>query len=101
MGAAATLSLILLAIPPDGGNEAPPRFNWRQLVEPRADERRYDPVPLQGNLDVILKELLLRADEDEDLAKLLDALRANPQVKGLDPKLLDQLKMATNDPWLR
>jgi hypothetical protein len=101
MGAAATLALLFLAMPPDGGKEAPPRGAWRQADESKADERRYDPVPLQGNLDVILKQLLLRADEDEDLAKLLDALRANPQAKGFDPKLLDQLKMAANDPWLR
>jgi hypothetical protein len=100
MGAAAILALIVLAIPPDGGKDAPPRAGWRQFIEPKADERRYDPVPLQGNLDVILRELLLRTDEDDDLAKLLDTLRAN-QVKGLDPKLLDQLNMGADSPWLR
>ena len=80
MGAAATLVLTLLAFPADGFKEEgpgqPPGQPW--LAKPQ--ERRYDPVPLHGNLDVILKQLLLRADEDDDLAKLIETRKILEQA---------------------
>jgi hypothetical protein len=51
------------------------------LAQPAAGER-YEQVPFDGDLNAILKQLLLRADEEQGIQKLLDQLRNNPQLGG-------------------
>jgi hypothetical protein len=65
----------------------------------QAQEDRYNQVPLQGDIEAILRQLLLRADEEADLAKLLDELRRNPQMHKLDADLLK--KFDAENPLLR
>ena len=68
-------------------------------IDPPLYEERYDQVPFQGNLEARLRELLMRADEEADLAKLVEQLRKNPQLQNLDPAFLKELD--TQNPALR
>lgn len=65
------------------------------------EPERYDQIPFEGNLDAILKQLLLRADEDEELSALFKKLRQNSNLKSIDAKLLRELEGKARSPWLR
>jgi hypothetical protein len=64
------------------------------LAQPAAAER-YEPVPLEGDLNAVLKQLLLRADE-QGIQRLLQQIQANPQLGGDWLKKIDP-----NNPALR
>lgn len=51
------------------------------LAQPPAAER-YEPVPLEGDLSAVLKQLLLRADQEQGIQRLLEQIKANPQLGG-------------------
>jgi hypothetical protein len=65
------------------------------LAQPAGGER-YEQVPFDGDLNAILKQLLLRADEEQGIQKLLDQLRNNPQLGGDWLKRIDP-----NNPAIR
>jgi hypothetical protein len=67
------------------------------LAQP-AVEGRYEQVPFDGDLNAILKQLLFRADQEQGIQRLLEQIRNDPRLKGLDSKLKG---LDPNDPAVR
>lgn len=104
MGATSLVVMCVLGLPPQGDDvdfRQSSRFlgGLKQIRIPLHQER-YDKVPFEGDIDAIIKQLLLRADEDNELAKLFDEMRKDPQFKLSAEQWKDLPAMARN-PWLR
>jgi hypothetical protein len=65
---------------------------------PAPAQERFEPVPLPGNLNDILRRLLLQGDEEHGLQRLFERLRNDPRFP---PELLKQLDTDMIRPQLR
>lgn len=96
MNAAASLFLAVLVGAPELDRPGDPRPEVKLGIQDR-----YDPVPVQGNLDAFLKQLLRRADEDQEIEKLFQQLRVNPMFGELSPRILEEMKGKARDAMFR
>src|SRR5262249_17329458 len=58
-----------------------------------AKKDRYVPIPLQGDIEALLRDRLRLAEENDSLRKLLADLRKRHLELGLDPGQLDKLDL--------
>jgi hypothetical protein len=106
MGAAAILVLSMLGFSDETSRKDAGRpFVGAARKQPRlldAKDDRYDPIPVQGNIDSFLKQLLNSAALDEEVAQLFDDLRGNPALANLNQEQWREwMTKARSDPRLR
>jgi hypothetical protein len=61
------------------------------LPAPAWPQHRFEPVPLPGNLNDILRQLLLQGDEEHGLQRLLERIHNHPQLAQNPPEWLKKL----------
>ncbi len=90
MGAPSIFLLLSLLGFPDAGDP----------LRPAPAQDRYEKVPIQGNLDFFLKQLLSGAEEKESIDELVKQLAKNPHFLELDSKKRDEILRKLTDPKL-
>src|SRR5262245_32875596 len=106
MGAAAILVLSMLGFSDETSRKDAGRpfvGSARKQSRPLdAKDDRYDPIPVQGNIDSFLNQLFNSTALDEEVAQLFDDLRGNPALANLNQEQWREwMTKARSDPWLR
>lgn len=106
MGMTAAVLTLALGFPWEPTRPPEPKTNITSGLKQirlglHGEPERYDQIPFESDLDAILKQLLRRADEDEELSGLFDKLRQHPEFQSIDPELLKDLEGKARNPWLR